>query len=136
MTQDFVSSKDHIHISGIRAYGYTGALPEENVLGQWFEVDLTLWLDLAKAGESDQLADTHNYVYGVQATQQIIRESRFKLIEKLASAIATVILQSDPRLIQVKVRLTKLTPPIPEFSGQIAVEIVRSREGDKVAKGA
>lgn len=121
---------DQLQISGIRAYGYIGALPEENVLGQWFEVDLTLWLDLAKAGESDQLADTHNYVYGVQVTQQIIRESRFKLIEKLASAIATAILQSDPRLTQVKVRLTKLTPPIPEFSGHIAVEIVRRREGN------
>ncbi|HEY9734659.1 MAG TPA: dihydroneopterin aldolase, partial [Trichocoleus sp.] len=49
---------DHIHVTGIRAYGYIGALPEENVLGQWFEVDLTLWLDLAPAGESDDLTQT------------------------------------------------------------------------------
>ncbi|HEY9881862.1 MAG TPA: dihydroneopterin aldolase [Leptolyngbyaceae cyanobacterium] len=126
---------DHLYISGIRAYGYTGALPEENVLGQWFEADLTLWLDLTKPGESDQLDDTHNYVYAVQATQQIIRESRFKLIEKLASAIATTVLQSDPQLTQVKVRLTKLTPPIPEFSGRIAVEIVRARKDMETAKG-
>lgn len=30
---------DSIHVTGIRCYGYTGLLPEEQVLGQWFEVD-------------------------------------------------------------------------------------------------
>ncbi|MBD2257176.1 dihydroneopterin aldolase [Pseudanabaena sp. FACHB-2040] len=119
---------DQLHITGIRAYGYTGALPEENVLGQWFEVDLTLWLDLTLAGKSDALADTHNYVYVVQAVQQLMRESRFQLIERLADAIATTVLTSDARLHQVKVRLIKLTPPIPDFSGQIAVEIVRQKD--------
>jgi 7,8-dihydroneopterin aldolase/epimerase/oxygenase len=121
---------DQLHIKGIRAYGYTGALPEENVLGQWFEVDLTLWLDLALAGKSDQLADTHNYVYVVQAVQQLIRESRFQLIERLADAIATAVLASDDRLSQVKVCLTKLTPPIPDFDGRIVVEIVRQKAGE------
>ncbi len=29
---------DTIHVTGIRAYGYTGYLAEEQVLGQWFEV--------------------------------------------------------------------------------------------------
>lgn len=119
---------DKLQISSIRAYGYTGALPEENVLGQWFEVDLTLWLDLAPAGISDELADTHNYCQVIQATQQLIRSQRFNLIERLASAIAITVLDADPRLSQVKVRLTKLTPPIPDFSGQITVEIVR-RQG-------
>ncbi|MBD0334916.1 MAG: dihydroneopterin aldolase [Cyanobacteria bacterium Co-bin13] len=119
---------DQLQIAGIRAYGYTGALPEENVLGQWFEADLTLWLDLALAGESDDLADTCNYFYAVQAVQQLIRESRFQLIERLAVAIATTVLASDPRFSQVKVRLTKLTPPIPDFNGQIAVEIVRQKD--------
>ncbi|MGB3691174.1 MAG: dihydroneopterin aldolase, partial [Spirulinaceae cyanobacterium] len=37
---------DRIKVSQIRCYGYTGYLQEEKVLGQWFEVDLTLWLDL------------------------------------------------------------------------------------------
>ncbi len=52
---------DSIQIRGIRAYGYTGYLPEENVLGQWFEVDLTLWTPLEKAGISDDIADTVDY---------------------------------------------------------------------------
>ena len=31
---------DCIHLTGIRGYSYVGYLPEEKVLGQWFEVDL------------------------------------------------------------------------------------------------
>jgi dihydroneopterin aldolase len=118
---------DYIQLTGLRAYGYTGALPEENVLGQWFEVDLTLYLDLAKATHSDDLADTYDYRQISQQVLTLVREQKFQLIERLAGVIATLVLDSDPRLQQVKVRLTKLAPPIPDFSGQITVEIVRQR---------
>jgi len=37
-----------IYLKGVRAYGYLGYLPEENVLGQWFEVDATLWVDFRR----------------------------------------------------------------------------------------
>ena len=118
---------DTIQITNIRAYGYTGALPEENVLGQWFQVDLTLGLDLAAAGATDDLAQTHDYRGAIAATQQLIRAQSFRLIEALASEIAKAVLQTDQRLQQVQVRLTKIAPPIPEFTGQIAVEICRGR---------
>ncbi|MEA5464209.1 dihydroneopterin aldolase [Leptothoe sp. PORK10 BA2] len=118
---------DCIHVSGIRAYGYIGALPEENVLGQWFEVDLTLWMNLTVAGQSDILADTHNYADIIQQTQQIIQTEKFRLIERLADAIATQALDNDTRLEKVQVRVHKLTPPVPNFDGQVTVTIVRSR---------
>jgi dihydroneopterin aldolase len=116
---------DNIQLTGIRAFGYIGALPEETVLGQWFQVDLTLGLDLSLAGQSDQLVDTHSYVEIVQQTQRLIETQTFKLIERLADAIATQALSNDDRIQQVTVKVTKLTPPIPNFSGQVAVEIVR-----------
>ena len=118
---------DAIHLTNIRAYGYTGALPEENVLGQWFQADVTLYLDLTEATESDRLADTHDYRTVINGTQQIIQAARFALIERLAGAIATSALESDSRLQQVTVRVTKLTPPIPDYTGQVAVEITRDR---------
>lgn len=118
---------DQIQLTGLRAYGYTGALPEETVLGQWFEVDLILYLDLSKATRSDDLADTYDYRQISQQVLSLVREQKFQLIERLAGAIATAALDSDPRLHQVKVRLTKLAPPIPDFSGQITVEILHQR---------
>lgn len=119
--------KDCIKVTGIRAYGYIGALPEENVLGQWFEVDLTLQMDLSVAGKSDRLADTHNYADIIQQTQSIIQQSKFKLIERLADAIATQALANDTRLEKVTVAVIKLTAPVPNFDGQVAVTIERSR---------
>lgn len=118
---------DKIHLVGIRAYGYIGALPEENILGQWFEVDLVLGLDLTRASQSDDLADTHDYRPVIEATQRIIKECNFRLIERLAGAIAVAALQADTRLQEITVRVTKLSPPIPDFTGQVAVEISRDR---------
>jgi 7,8-dihydroneopterin aldolase/epimerase/oxygenase len=117
---------DCIHINGIRAYGYTGFLPEEQVLGQWFEVDLTVWLDLSQAGKSDELAETYDYSQAVTAIQTQIQTARYKLIEKLAEEIAMIVLASA-QIDQVQVRLTKLRPPIPDFSGQVSLEILRRR---------
>jgi dihydroneopterin aldolase len=116
---------DCLHITGIRAYGYTGVLPEEKTLGQWYEVDLSVWLDLSTAEQSDRIEDTYDYRAIVQATQELIRTAQFSLIEKLAGAIADMALASKT-VNQVKVRLTKMTPPIPDFGGRVTVEIIRA----------
>ncbi len=116
---------DCIQINNIRAYGYIGVLPEEQILGQWFSVDVVLWLDLSRAGISDYLGDTQDYRQIVEAIQRLIETARFQLIEKLAETIAQLVLSSCT-VKQVKIRLTKLTPPIPNFGGTIAVEITRS----------
>ncbi len=118
---------DIIHINDIKAFGYLGVLPEENVLGQWFHVDLKIFIDLSKAGKTDALEDTHSYVEIVQATKQLIQTKKYKLIESLADAVATHALESDRRIQQINVKVTKPTPPIPEFGGTVAVEITRSQ---------
>ncbi len=117
---------DCIQLSGIRYYGYTGYLEEERTLGQWFEVDVTLWVDLSPAGASDRIEDTLDYRGTIASIQQIIETSKFSLIERLAAAIAEAILA--PELVQqVKVRLSKPAPPIPNYNGKISVEIIRAK---------
>jgi len=115
---------DRIHLTGIRSYGYTGALPEEQVLGQWFEVELSLWLDLSQPGHSDRLEDTLDYRAVIQLVQERVQTTRFKLLERLATAIAEEILALED-VEQIQVRLTKLAAPIPNFTGQVTVEIIR-----------
>ncbi len=121
---------DCIHLTGIRAYGYTGFLPEEQVLGQWFEVDLTLWLDLSKSGQSDRLEDTLDYRQTIEATKQVIKTQKFALVEKLATAIAEAILTAKSPAVapvqQVRVQLSKPAAPIPDFGGKITIDITRS----------
>ncbi len=122
---------DQICLTNIRSYGYTGALPEEQILGQWFEVDVTLWLDLSRAGESDRLEDTLNYCTIIEPIKQLISTTKFFLLERLATAIAELILYpASPHPIpvqQVRVRLNKPHAPIPDFDGTITIELTRSR---------
>ncbi len=72
---------DSIQLTGIRCYGYTGYLPEEQVLGQWFEVDVTLWLDLSQAGKSDDIQHTLDYRSAITLIQKLVKDSKFLLIE-------------------------------------------------------
>lgn len=116
---------DSIQVSGIRAYGYVGYLPEERVLGQWFEVDLTLWVDLAPAGKSDEIKDTLDYREAIAIVKEQITTAKFDLVEKLIEAIAKQLLDLE-KVERVRVRLSKPAAPIPEFGGRITLEIVRS----------
>ncbi|HLO47217.1 MAG TPA: dihydroneopterin aldolase [Kamptonema sp.] len=117
---------DSIQLTGIRCYGYTGYLPEEQVLGQWFEVDVTLWLDLSKPGNSDKIEDTLDYRITIATIQHLVKTSKFALIESLADAIAQAILQ-QPLVEKVKVNLSKPAAPIPDFGGKITLEITRTK---------
>ncbi len=118
---------DTIQLTGLKAYGYIGALPEEKVLGQWFGVDLTLWVDLSRAADSDDLADTCDYRRIITAIEHLVQTAKFDLIERLAGAIAEISFNDDPRIQQVRVKVAKLAVPIANFNGQIAVEITRRR---------
>jgi dihydroneopterin aldolase len=118
---------DCIHVTGIRCYGYTGYLPEEQVLGQWFEVDVKLWLDISLAGKSDAIEDTLDYRSVIILVKDIVKNSKFALIEKLVSIIADSILTQCPTLSQVQVVLSKPSAPIPDFGGKISLEITRTR---------
>ncbi|MEM1369358.1 MAG: dihydroneopterin aldolase [Cyanobacteria bacterium P01_H01_bin.15] len=117
---------DTIEIQNIRAYGYTGYLSAEQTLGQWFSVDLSLFLDLQSAGSSDKLSDTVDYRDAIQRVKTHIQTQRYALVEKLADAIASELISVLPSLHKLRVRLTKEAPPIPDFGGQIVIDITRS----------
>ncbi len=114
-----------IHLTGVRAYGYVGFLPEENVLGQWFTVDVTIWTDFEAATRSDAIADTIDYCSCIAKIEKTIQTSKFALIERLAGAIADRLLE-DAKIDKLELRVSK-NPPIPNFLGTVAVEISRDR---------
>jgi 7,8-dihydroneopterin aldolase/epimerase/oxygenase len=118
---------DCIKLTGIRCYGYTGYLPEEQVLGQWFEVDVRLWLDISKAAQSDAIEDTLDYRSVISRVQHLVKTSKFALIERLVYAIADSILEASDRVTQVQVILSKPAAPIPDFGGQISIDITKTK---------
>lgn len=118
---------DFIHVTGIRCYGYVGYLPEEKVLGQWFEVDLKLSVDLSRASQTDAIQDTLDYRQVIALVQNLVKTSNFDLLERLAGAIADTILQESAIVTQVQVILIKPAAPIPDFDGEIRIELTRTK---------
>ncbi|MDH6062119.1 dihydroneopterin aldolase [Chrysosporum bergii ANA360D] len=118
---------DCIHLTNIRCYGYTGYLPEEQVLGQWFEVDVKLWLDISTAANTDAIEDTVDYRSVINSVQLIVKTAKFVLVEKLAGTIADSLLQQCDRVTQVQVIVSKPAAPIPDFSGRISIELTRTK---------
>ena len=117
---------DWIRLTQIRCYGFTGFLPEEQVLGQWFEVDVAMQVEVRSAGLSDRIEETLDYRQVIQRVQTLVQTSRFALVERLAQAIADGILEEE-QVQEVQVQLHKLHAPIPDFNGRITIDITRRR---------
>ena len=52
---------DRIELRGLAVRGNHGVFDHERRDGQDFVVDITVWIDLAAAAASDDLADTYDY---------------------------------------------------------------------------
>ncbi|MGH9000707.1 MAG: dihydroneopterin aldolase [Acidimicrobiia bacterium] len=115
---------DTIVLGGIRALGVCGVLAEERHRPQPFEVDVELSVDLTRAGESDDLADTVDYGRLVERVAQIVETAGCRLLETLAARIADDA-RADTRVERVVVTVRKLRPPVPVHVDHVAVRIER-----------
>ena len=117
---------DIIELRGLRASGICGALPEEQLRAQPLEVDLDVVADLARAGASDDLADTIDYGALAADIERVLTTERFVLLERLAARLAEVVL-TDERVVEVTVSVRKLRPPVPQLLDTSGVRITRGR---------
>ncbi len=118
---------DKIYLNELNFYGYHGVLPQENQLGQVFQVSLVLHLSTKEAGVTDSVQDTVSYADVYETVKEITEAREFKLIEALAETIATEILRDYAKLNAVTVKVVKPNPPIPGHYHSVAVEIYRER---------
>src|SRR3954447_25056747 len=122
-----VKRLDKIYVNRMEFYGYHGVFPEETRLGQRYAVDLSVSLDLKKAGETDELEHSVNYAELYQVCKEIVEGKPYKLIEAVAERIATGVLEGFPLVSEVTVTVIKPDPPIPGHYKSVAVEITRRR---------
>ncbi|MBK9180261.1 MAG: dihydroneopterin aldolase [Acidimicrobiales bacterium] len=117
---------DLIELRGLRVVGIHGALPEEQVRAQPFEIDLDVAADLGVAGRSDDLDDTVDYGALVELAERVVAGERHRLLERVAQRIADEVLR-DERVVGVTVVVRKLRPPVPCDLASSAVRITRQR---------
>lgn len=89
-------------------------------------VDLELETDLAPAGAADSLADTVDYVRSIGLVRDIVEHRQFHLIEGVAEAIAQALLEEEPRITAVRVRVAK-QPAMAVTIDRVSVHVERSR---------
>lgn len=118
---------DNMQMKGMRFYGYHGVYPEENKLGQHYIIDLEMRLDLERAGQSDDLEVTVNYAEVYKHIKAVVEGPPFKLIEALASSVASRVLEVYTMVHEVTVRVTKPNPPFEVFFDGVTIELNRSR---------
>ena len=115
---------DEIIIKDLMVRTVIGTTAEERRDKQDIVINMKLWADLKKAGESDRIDDTVNYRTINKRVLALVEGSKFHLVEALADRIAGICLE-DPRVARAMVRVEK--PGALRFARVVGVEVTRER---------
>ncbi|WP_459968515.1 dihydroneopterin aldolase [Mycobacterium sp. MUNTM1] len=121
---------DRIELRGLKVRGQHGVFDHERANGQDFVVDMTVWIDLAGAAASDELADTYDYGALAQLAADVVAGPARNLIETVGAQIADQVMD-DERVHAVEVVVHKPQAPIPQQFADVAVVVRRSRRGGR-----
>ena len=97
-----------VELHGLELHGFHGAYPEEERDGQRFLYDVEL--EVGERGADAELAHAVDYTE-VAATVREVNETRFRLLEALASTLADTLLERfAPERVRVRVRKPEVVP--------------------------
>ena len=111
-----------INIEGMKFRAYHGCLEEEAKKGGDFIVDVYMTTDFTEAVKSDMLPDTIDYC-SVREACAAEMKIRSNLIEQVCERIYKRLSHTFPALKTLKVRVTKLSPPLMPDTDKVSVEI-------------
>jgi dihydroneopterin aldolase len=113
-----------IELHGMEFFAHHGYYHEEQLIGNYFYVDITVEADLSKAIESDCLEDTINYqqVYDLVKREMEIPS---RLLEHLAGRIVNTLYTNIPDIKQLSVKVTKENPPLGGKVKNAIVQLIR-----------
>jgi 7,8-dihydroneopterin aldolase/epimerase/oxygenase len=121
---------DRIELRGLAVPGRHGVFDHERAEGQDFVVDITVWIDLADAAATDDLADTYDYGALARLAAEVVAGPPRNLIEAVGGEIADRVM-GDQRVHAVEVVVHKPQAPIPQQFADVAVVVRRSRRGGR-----
>jgi D-erythro-7,8-dihydroneopterin triphosphate epimerase len=116
---------DKIYIRDLAIRCIIGVNQDERTEKQDVVINVILFTDTRKAGQTDVLEDSVDYKMVKKTILSLVENSEFLLIEKLAEEIARVCLD-DSKVQKVNVTVDK--PGVLRYTRSVAVEIVRTRE--------
>lgn len=117
-----------ILIEGLEVRACHGVLPEEKTKKQVFVFDLSLTLNGLQAVASDDISHTADYAAVCDTVTGVTKQHSFNLLEKLAAQAADEVLNRFPLVMEIELRVTKTSPPMPHKVKGVAVSLLRKRE--------
>ncbi len=124
-----MNESDRIFVRGLLIHARHGVMEHEAKVGQRFEIDMELSIDLAPAVRSDRLADTVSYSSIVETATRAFTSRNYRLVEAAAGAIADEVLASFPRVAAARVTVHKPHAPVAAVFADVGVTVLRRRHG-------
>lgn len=115
---------DKVLIKDLVARGIIGIYDWERAKPQEILINIILYGDLTKAGETDNIEDSINYKTIAKQAQALAENCNRQTVEALAADIAATCLEVIG-VVKVKVRVEK--PGAVRFANSVGVEIERSK---------
>lgn len=117
--------KSKILLENIKIYAYHGVLPEENIIGTYYILNIEIHTDLWKASETDDLNDTISYA---DINEIIHNEMKIqsKLLEHVAGRIISKIHENFSQISYIKLKITKTSPPMKGEMDGASIELEKS----------
>lgn len=111
-----------IHIHALRQALKLGCSAEERSHPQVVEFDIEMTIDTKRAASTDDLNDSVDYVAVIRLIEEHTCSREWKLVEKLCTDLALVILEAQPMLKAITVSAKKnILPNSAGFSAKISV---------------
>lgn len=114
-----------IYIEDLKIYAFHGVLPEENLIGTYYLINVEVQTDFSKALASDNLGDTVSYAL-IHDIIQVEMKEKSKLMEHVCGRIINSIQQNIPEITYIKIKMTKLNPPMRGEMKGASVEVEKS----------
>ena len=101
----------YIFLRNVRFHAFHGVMPQERQVGGDFLLSLRVDYPLAKAMESDDVADTLNYATLFDLAKREM-DIPSQLLEHVAGRIVNAVMTAFPTVTSIDVELTKVNPPM------------------------
>ena len=118
---------DTVFVSNLCILGRHGVLPEEQVLGQRFFLDIEVTTDARRASAEDDPKKAICYGALCEIAQDVSDAGPYLLIETLAERVIDAILERFATATAAKVRVRKPGAPISASFDTVGVELERPR---------
>ena len=118
-------TNDYITITNMKVFAHHGVLPEETKNGQDFFLNAKVYVDMRKAGLSDNLEDALDYNELCIFLQEVFKEKTFQLIEAAAEYTVQEIMVHFRNIQAMQLEVRKPHAPVMYPPEDISVTIYR-----------